>query len=97
VRGEASRGPIGVSARVKRALEQARREGRRLGHRRCPGAEHLLLALHADEDGAAARVLRDLDVTPERLRHTLAVRLGPDAAEFAAQLQRPRSRLRRRH
>jgi Clp amino terminal domain, pathogenicity island component len=97
VRGEPSRGPIGVSARVKRALEQTRREGRRLGHGRCPGAEHLLLALRADQDGAAARILRDLDVTPERLHDRLAARLGPEAAEFAAQLQRPRSRLRRRH
>jgi hypothetical protein len=96
VRGEPSRGPVGLSARVKRALEQARREARRLGHR-CPGAEHLLLALHADADGAAARILGDLEVTPTRLYDVLAARLGPDADELAARLRRPRSRLRRRH
>ena len=96
VRGEPSRGPIGMSGRVKRALDQARREGRRLGHR-CPGAEHLLLALHADADGAAARILGDLGVTPSRLHDALAARLGPDADELTARLRRPRSRLRRRH
>jgi Clp amino terminal domain, pathogenicity island component len=96
VRAAPTRGPIGISARVKRALELARREGRRLGHR-CPGAEHLLLALNADRDGAAARILGDLDVTPERFHDALVARMGPDASELAARLQRPRSRLRRRH
>jgi hypothetical protein len=95
VRGERATEPIGVSARVKRALEQARREGRRLGHR-CPGAEHLLLVLSADEDVAAARILLGLGVTPARIRETLAARLGPDADDLAARLTAPRSRLRRR-
>jgi Clp amino terminal domain, pathogenicity island component len=94
-RGTPSGAPIGVSGRVKRALEHARREGRRLGHR-CPGAEHLLLVLSTDEDGAAARVLVQLGVTPTRLREVLAARLGPDAHELVARLTRPRSRLRRR-
>jgi ATP-dependent Clp protease ATP-binding subunit ClpC len=96
IRGDPATGPIGVSGRVKRALEHARREGRRLGHR-CPGAEHLLLVLSSDEDGAAARILLGLGVTPARLRETLAARLGPDSDEIAARLTRPRSRLRRRH
>jgi hypothetical protein len=88
---------IGVSGRVKRALDHARREGPRLGQR-CPGAEHLLLALAADTDGAAARILGELEVTPPRLRDALAVRLGPDADELVALLTRtrPRHRLRRR-
>jgi hypothetical protein len=94
-RGAPSGGAIGMSGRVKRALDHARREGRRLGHR-CPGAEHLLLVLAADADGAAGRILAGVDVTPERLRDALAARLGPDAAEFAARLTRPRSRHRRR-
>jgi hypothetical protein len=94
-RGTPSAGPIGVSARVKRALEHARQEGRRLGHR-CPGAEHLLLVLSTDEDGAAARILLGLGVPPARLRASLAARLGPDAEELVARLIRPRGRLRRR-
>jgi hypothetical protein len=94
-RGTSSADPIGVSGRVKRALEHARREGHRLGHR-CPGAEHLLLVLSTDEDGAAARILAQLGVTSARLRDALAVRLGPDADELVARLTRPRGRLRRR-
>ena len=94
-RGSPSTGTIGVSGRVKRALYQARREGRRLGHR-CPGAEHLLLVLAADEDGIASRVLLELGVTPARLRDALAARLGPDADELVSRLTRPRGRLRRR-
>jgi hypothetical protein len=93
-RGAPAAGPIGVSGRVKRALDRARREGRRLGQR-CPGAEHLLLVLGADSDGAAARILRSLGVTPALLRDALAARLGPDSDELAARLARPRSRLRR--
>jgi ATP-dependent Clp protease ATP-binding subunit ClpA len=84
-----------VSARVKRALEQTRHEARRLGHR-CPGAEHLLLVLAADSDSAAAQILHRLEVTPARLRDTLAVRIGPDAHEIAARLTGRRTRLRRR-
>jgi hypothetical protein len=94
-RGAASHGTIGVSARVKRALEHARREARRLGHR-CPGAEHLLLVLAADSDGAAAQILHRLEVTPAQLRDTLAVRLGPDAHEIADRLTGRHGRLRRR-
>jgi Clp amino terminal domain, pathogenicity island component len=94
-RGAPSSGAIGVSGRVKRALEQARREGRRLGHR-CPGAEHLLLVVAADSDAAAARILDRLEVTPTQLRDTLAARLGPDADELATRLTRSRPRLRRR-
>jgi hypothetical protein len=94
-RASAAGRTIGVSGRVKRALDQARREGRRLGHR-CPGAEHLLLVLAADEDGAASRILHELGVTSTRLRDALAARLGPDADELVSRLTRPRGRLRRR-
>jgi hypothetical protein len=94
-RGSPLASGIGVSGRVKRALEHARREGRRLGHR-CPGAEHLLLVLSTDDDGAAARILVGLGVPPARLRESLAARLGPDAEELVARLIRPRRRLRRR-
>jgi hypothetical protein len=93
--GTPSVAPIGVSGRVKRALEQTRREGRRLGHR-CPGGEHLLLVLAADADGAAARILSELGAPPARLRETLATRLGPDADELVARLMRPARGLRRR-
>jgi DNA-binding MarR family transcriptional regulator len=91
-RGTPSVAPIGVSGRVKRTLDEARREGRRFGHR-CPGAEHLLLVVASDADGAAARILEGLGATQERLRDALAARLGPDADELAARLTRPRGRL----
>jgi hypothetical protein len=94
-RGTPSTTTIGVSPRVKRALEQARREGVRLGHR-CPGAEHLLLVLVADDEGAASRILDELGVTPTLLRDTLVARLGPDADELVERLTSPRRRLRRR-
>lgn len=86
---------IALSGRVKRALEQARRESRRLGHR-CPGAEHLLLVLEADADGGAARILAELGVTSTRLRDTLVARLGPDADELVRRLTRPHRSPRRR-
>jgi hypothetical protein len=86
---------IGLSPRVKRALEQARREGLRVGHR-CPGAEHLLLVLMADADSAASRMLGDLGVTPTTLRDALVARLGPDADDLIERLARPHRRVRRR-
>lgn len=94
-RGAPSTAPIGVSGRVKRALDQARREGRRLGHR-CPGSEHLLLVLATESDGAAARILERLGATPVDLCEALSSRLGPDAGAVQALLQRPRQRLRRK-
>jgi Clp amino terminal domain, pathogenicity island component len=94
-RGNPSSGTVSVSARGKRALEQARRDARRLGQR-CPGSEHLLIALAADTDGAAARILHELDVTAARLRDALAARLGPDAHELADLVTRRHTRLRRR-
>jgi hypothetical protein len=87
---------IRLSGRVKRALEQARRESGRLGHR-CPGAEHLLLVLAADADGAASRILDELEVTPTLLRDTLVTGLGPDADELVQRLTRPHRSLRRRY
>jgi hypothetical protein len=95
VRGAPSTTTIGVSPRVKRTLEQARRDGLELGHR-CPGAEHLLLVIAGDPDGAAARILEGLGVTPTMLRHALVARLGPDADDLVERLARPHRRLRRR-
>jgi hypothetical protein len=94
-RGAPSITTIGVSGRVKRALEQARRESVKLGHR-CPGAEHLLLVLAADSDGAASRILNELGVTPALLRDALIARLGPDADDLVHSLTRPHRGLRRR-
>jgi len=56
-------------------------EANELGHD-CAGVEHLLLGLIREEDGVAARVLRSLGVTGERV----CARLGETAPSFA---QRP--------
>ena len=53
---------IPFTPRAKRALEQALREARSRRHGRI-GTEHVLLALVADEEGVAARILAELGVT----------------------------------
>ncbi|WP_433533439.1 Clp protease N-terminal domain-containing protein [Micromonospora sp. CA-263727] len=69
---------------VRRARDEARAEGRRP-----VGTEHLLLALLADGDGLAVRVLRDTGVTADDLRerirrHTEADGSGLAEADAAA-------------
>ncbi|MFY1575238.1 Clp protease N-terminal domain-containing protein [Verrucosispora sp. WMMD703] len=53
-------------AAVRRAREEARAEGQRP-----VGTEHLLLAILADGDGLAVRVLRDAGVTADDLRERI--------------------------
>ncbi|MEG3636834.1 Clp protease N-terminal domain-containing protein [Micromonospora palythoicola] len=69
---------------VRRAREEARAEGQRP-----VGTEHLLLAVLADGDGLAARVLRDAGVTADDLRerirrHTATGGSGLGEADAAA-------------
>jgi hypothetical protein len=88
-------GLLGVTPRTKRVLEASGREARRLGHR-CAAPEHVLLALGGEHGGLAVRILRELDVTDERLRAELAGLLAGEAPELAARIaRRSRRRLRR--
>src|SRR5215212_3618915 len=88
---------LGISPRTKRVLEAAGNEARRLGHRCAIAPEHLLLALSAHSDAAAAQLLRDLGVSDERLREQLGELLAGEAPELADMIrQPPRRRLRRR-
>src|SRR5215207_9071462 len=85
---------LGVSPRLKRALELARAEARRLGHR-CVGTEHVLLGIARLDEGVGARMLRDLGAPPARVREEVAARLGINAAQLAPPPRR-RARLLRR-
>lgn len=86
---------LGAAPRVKRALELARAEARRLGQR-CIGAEHLLLAIARLDEGVAARILRDLGAPPPRVREKVATRLGVDADQLATPPRRRAGLLRDR-
>ncbi len=55
---------------ARRAVIQAQEEARRLHHRRI-GTEHLLLALLAEPDRVVAAMLRDTDLTTERVHEQI--------------------------
>lgn len=61
---------IPFSSRAKNALVWARKEMRRLGDAHL-GAEHVLLGILRNEDGAAVRMLGRLGVWPETLEDRL--------------------------
>jgi hypothetical protein len=85
---------LGVAPRLKRSLELARAEARRLGHR-CAGTEHVLLGIVRLDEAVATRLLRELGAPPERIRAEVAARLGISPSELAAPPRR-RARLLRR-
>jgi ATP-dependent Clp protease ATP-binding subunit ClpA len=70
-----STGQIPFTARAKRALELALREGLALGSRSI-GTEHLLLGLVRGNDGVAVRILDDLDADPATIRERVIAMLG---------------------
>lgn len=86
---------LGVTPRLKRALVFARAEARRLGHR-CVGTEHMLLGIARLDDGADARLLRELGAPPARIREEIAKRLGVDPARLNPPPPRRRRRLLKR-
>ena len=67
----ASRGPDlrdeTLTPRIKRVLELALNEAKRMGHHYIDTA-HVLLGLMREEDCAAVRILRQLGVSPELVR-----------------------------
>jgi len=56
---------------ARRALSRASDEARGLRHS-FVGTEHILLALVADRDGAAVRILQQLDADPVAIRSALS-------------------------
>src|ERR671936_1513416 len=85
---------LGVTPRLKRALELARAEARRLDHR-CVGTEHVLLGIGRLDEGVGAKLLRELGAPPTRIREEMAVRLGIDPSQLTPPPRR-RTRLLRR-
>ena len=78
-RKSGGRAQIGVSPRVKAALEAAFRASRDLGHSYV-GPEHLLIGL-AEEEGLAADLLRRYGLTPEAIRQQTVHVVGKGAEE----------------
>jgi ATP-dependent Clp protease ATP-binding subunit ClpA len=72
--GEGAAAPAGqipFTPRAKKVLERALREGLSLGHNYI-GTEHILLGLNSEEEGVAARVLREFGADSERIRDAVA-------------------------
>jgi hypothetical protein len=69
--GEAPRDEVPFSPRAKKAIQLAVREALQLGHDYV-GTEHLLLALFTEGEGVAADVLRELGVSEEAVRRSVA-------------------------
>ncbi|MBV9467046.1 MAG: hypothetical protein JO206_08800 [Solirubrobacterales bacterium] len=85
---------LGVTPRLKRALELARAEARRLGHR-CTGTEHVLLGIARLDEGGGAKLLRELGAPRARIREEIAARLDIDPSQLTPPPRR-RTRLLRR-
>lgn len=83
-----------VTPQLKRALDEARAEARRLGDR-CAGAEHVLLGIARMDKGFAPQLLQELGAPPGRIREEVAARLGVEGARLARPPRR-RTRLLRR-
>jgi hypothetical protein len=69
--------PIPYTPRVKKVLELAQMEARRINHTYV-GTEHILLGLLCEGDGVAAKVLRSLDVDIEQTRTEILRELDPN-------------------
>lgn len=73
-------GEIGVSPRVKDALNRAFLASNELGHSYV-GPEHLLIELAEEGEGLAAGLLRRLGLTPQALRQQVTKVVGGGAEE----------------
>ena len=76
---------------ARRVLARAEAEARRLDHDWI-GTEHLALALAADEDGEAGRILRRLGVDATTLDAELSEIIGPGGGARGAPRLTPRTR-----
>ncbi|AFQ42275.1 ATP-dependent Clp protease ATP-binding subunit [Desulfosporosinus meridiei] len=80
--GQAIKGEVGFTPRVKRVLELANEEAHRQEVNYI-GTEHLLLGLIMEGEGIAARILANLNVSPERVWKQVAKLLGGEFDEAA--------------
>ncbi|MFY9427888.1 MAG: ATP-dependent Clp protease ATP-binding subunit [bacterium] len=85
-------GELGLTPRAKRAIELSIDEARQLGHNYV-GTEHLLLGLIREEEGVAARVLKNMGIDLPKVRSYLIQMLGQveNAGRGAAPKARARS------
>jgi hypothetical protein len=86
---------LGITPRTKRVFEEAIREAKHLGHRRCADPEHVMLAL-SHSKGVAADILAAHDAGEAAIRGELAALLEREAPEVAAKLRSPARRRGRR-
>src|SRR5687767_844714 len=70
-------GNIPYTPRVKKVLSLAAKEAKALNHTYV-GTEHILLGLLRDDDGDAARVLKNMDVDIEQTRQEILKELDPN-------------------
>ncbi|TAD78765.1 MAG: ATP-dependent Clp protease ATP-binding subunit [Oscillatoriales cyanobacterium] len=73
---------VPFTPKVKSLFETALAEARQQGHK-FVSPEYLLLAMTRDQDNSAIKVLRSMDVDPDRLRISLIRLLGETAAVAA--------------
>ena len=72
-----TQGVLPVTPRLRRIFELAAREAQSMNYN-FVGSEHLLLALLREGEGHAARVLKNLNVTPEEVRRAVIRNLDSD-------------------
>ena len=91
-RGDATTSPseITLAPPMKKAVELAIDEARKLGHSHV-GTEHLLLGIVRQGESIAAIVLGSLGVDLERVRHDVMATLGQPQREVGAGAPRPPS------
>jgi ATP-dependent Clp protease ATP-binding subunit ClpC len=70
-------GNIPYTPRVKKVLALSQKEAKQLNHNYV-GTEHILLGLLREGEGAAARILKSLDVDLERCRNEILKELDPN-------------------
>jgi ATP-dependent Clp protease ATP-binding subunit ClpC len=87
---EAATGQIPFTPRAKKVLELSLREAMALGHNYI-ATEHILLGLLRENEGVAVRILLDLGVDAEKIRHEIVRKLGPSPASSLAFQRVPRS------
>jgi len=77
-----------LTPRIKRVLELALNEAKRMGHHYIDTA-HVLLGLVKEEDCAAVRILRQLGVSPERVREETTKKIHQVPARESATANKP--------
>jgi ATP-dependent Clp protease ATP-binding subunit ClpC len=68
---EAPEGEVALTGRAQDVIDRARREAS-IRDQRLAGTEHILLGLVRQSDGAAIRILLELDADPAAIRAALA-------------------------